>query len=63
MRYDISKLKALRDNIDNFLEMERTRENQIEEEVEKRVNKAIDERVKPLIEELDKKIKTQANKD
>jgi len=52
MKYDINKLKALRDNIDQYLEVERDRGSKIEDEVQKRVSEVVDSEIKPLLEEF-----------
>lgn len=67
MRYDVTKLKALRDNIDNFLEMERSRDQTIQEEVEKRVAEEVGKQRETLFNEfkeyIDQKIADQTKSD
>lgn len=61
--YDINKLRALRDTIDTYLEVESQREMMVEGELQAKINEAVDAKLQPLLTEFEAYLKSQAKTD
>ena len=67
MRYDPSKLRALRDNIDGYLAKEDAEEQQIYEALEQSITKSVTEALKPVVDDfgrhVDRLLQAQQDKE